>query len=302
MLVNRFTHKYAPPPPSGLKGSGVADELARKGIAYIVKRATPQEEATSRPGFAGERHALLLSQDGKRYVSHAFTGPNTNVDARLARGDKPIDQVDEASMMHDIAYNNMSKRAKAGTITREQHLQGIKVADAKFINSALSATDRPLLGKIAANAIRAKAIGEQLNIIPTSAFSGAGKLNTKHNHDPCDRLRKLATLAVRQGTHIVAVEKKQQDKPVVDTMPTKRKTQLDKVSGKKMSGGFPPLLVALAGSLLTSLATTAIEKLIQHFSADKKGSGVAEMSRQEKIDLLQKHINPVELINQIQAL
>ena len=296
MIVNRFSHKHGRA-GKGLHGGGIADEAVRKGLAYAVRRATPLEEATSKPGFAGERHALLLSQDGKRYVSHNYSGPQTRVDGRLARGDRPVDQVDACSMVHDISYNSMSKAAKAGKLSKAQHLQGIKSADAKFRACASSATDRPLLGKVASSAIGAKAFAENIGIIPTSMFSGAGiKINAK----PADKLRRMALLAVKRGTNIVQVEPEAEQDNEVPMKKRIKKVGLN-TSALDKEGGFPPLLVGLAASLLASLAEKGIEKLVEHF-VGKKGSGMEEgMSKQDKIDYLLKNVNPTLLINEVQG-
>jgi hypothetical protein len=292
MIVNRFTHKHIQ--SKGLHGSGLIDETVRKGLAYAVKRASPEEEALSRPGYPGEKHVILLSQDGKRYVTQNWSGPGTNVDARLSRGDKPTDQVDACSMLHDISYNNLTKAVKAKKIDRKTYLEGVKKADDTFRACASSVTDRPRLGKIASTAIGAKALAEDLGIIPTSMFSGAGKKAPK----PADKLRRMAMAAVKGGSLVVKAE-------VEDEIPveksSKKKVHIKGVTiGSTQVGGFPPLLVGLAASLLASLAEKGIEKLVEHFSG-KKGNGLDQASKQEKIDHLLSTVDPSLLINEIQS-
>ena len=36
---------------------------------------------------------------------HSYTGPGTKLKERLLRGDKPINKLDSAAQMHDIAYH-----------------------------------------------------------------------------------------------------------------------------------------------------------------------------------------------------
>jgi hypothetical protein len=80
-----------------------------------------------KPLYPGENHWFLSN----------FTGPGTQIDKRLARGDKPVDELDAISMEHDIAYS----RAKTG--------QDIWNADEVFIRktNALKNKDRSLYTK-----------------------------------------------------------------------------------------------------------------------------------------------------------
>ena len=132
MISNRFTQKRVQPKITYrhpmMSGAGLASDVVRRGIANIVKPATIGEEAASKPLYPGEQHALLKSHDGKRYVSHNFSGPGSQVDKRIARGDRPVDQLDGCSFRHDVAYNNLSKARKAKQITRDQQVQGVKKA------------------------------------------------------------------------------------------------------------------------------------------------------------------------------
>jgi hypothetical protein len=293
MIVNRFTHKHSKT-TGGLHGGGFVDETVRKGIAYLVKRASPEEETITRPGYLGEKHVMLLSQDGKRYANHNFSGPGTNVDARLARGDKPVDQVDACSMLHDISYNTLTKAVRAKKIDRKTYLQGVKSADDKFRACASSVVDRPKLGKIASTAIGAKAFAEDIGLIPVSIFSGGGKKDPK----PADKLRRMAMNAVRGGSMIVRAEP-DEDIPVEKS--SRKKVHVKGITvGNSQAGGFAPLLIGLAGSLLAGLAEKGIEKLIEHFSG-KKGGGLEGMSKQDKIEHLLKTIDPTMLINEIQS-
>lgn len=76
-----------------------------------------------RRGFKGEFH----------FPGHNFTGPGTNLEARLARGDKPVDPTDEASMIHDIAYNNISKDLKAKRISKKEAYTRVRRADRRML-------------------------------------------------------------------------------------------------------------------------------------------------------------------------
>ncbi|MCP4343943.1 MAG: hypothetical protein GY795_00260, partial [Desulfobacterales bacterium] len=65
-----------------------------------------------RPGFAGERHAILPTEDG--WTRANFAGPGTHLTKRLTRGDQSVDGpqgIDAAAKKHDIKYANASSFA-----------------------------------------------------------------------------------------------------------------------------------------------------------------------------------------------
>lgn len=73
----------------------------------------------TRPLFAGEKHLPF----------HNYSGPFTHLEERLARGDKPVDELDSISMKHDIAYSKAKIPAdieKADKIFTEstKHIKG----------------------------------------------------------------------------------------------------------------------------------------------------------------------------------
>ena len=56
----------------------------------------------SKPGFPGEKHVYMKTDAG--IVRANFAGPGTKLKERLARGDKPINEVDRISKAHDLRY------------------------------------------------------------------------------------------------------------------------------------------------------------------------------------------------------
>jgi hypothetical protein len=64
-----------------------------------------------------------------------YCGPGTKLDKRLARGDKGINQLDEACREHDIAYSkntNKTERHKADNILGEKAWQRFKARDSNL--------------------------------------------------------------------------------------------------------------------------------------------------------------------------
>jgi hypothetical protein len=237
------------------KGSGLIcdDEVVKK------------ERMNTRPGFSGEKHGYSLCS-GARFN---YLGPSTNVDARLARGDKPINDLDSFAQEHDIAYNKIAKDVKAKRIDRPEFVARVKKADEIFKEKAVKSKDAPILGKIASKAILAKEIGEDLGVLSRSTFSGGGMIKKPEKEiKPADRLKKK----VMQET------RKNKKGGVIEIKPDKEK--------EDQEGG---LLGALALSVLSGLATTAIDKLITHFTEDKKGSGMPK-TKKEKIKFLAENV------------
>lgn len=274
-----------------MHGRGL-DETARKGIAHLVKRATPQEEAHSRPLFAGEKHALLLSEDGKRYVPHGWSGPGTHVDKRLALGVKPVDQVDACSKAHDIAYNNLSKARKAGKITKEEHIKGVKTADDVFRMCSKKVTDRPKLAKLAGTLIATKGVAEDVGVISREKFSGVGDGPTK-------KLMKNVNKALSQGSMIVQCSNEEDEQ--VCKKGRHSKIDIAGLTKCSMQGGFPPVLVAIAGSVLAGLASKAVEKLIDHFTEGNQ-TGKGKATKKKNIQFLLENVDPQKLINAVDEL
>jgi hypothetical protein len=61
----------------------------------------------ARPAFLGEKHPIsyVKNRQGKKtVVFNNYLGPNTNVSARLLRGDKPVGRSDKAGYAHDLRH------------------------------------------------------------------------------------------------------------------------------------------------------------------------------------------------------
>lgn len=67
--------------------------------------------------------------------SYNFCGPGTKLNKRLARGDRGINQLDEACRQHDIAYSqykDLADRHKADTLLAERALERFKAKDSSL--------------------------------------------------------------------------------------------------------------------------------------------------------------------------
>lgn len=63
---------------------------------------------------------------------YKFCGPGTRLKERIARGDIPINPLDQACKVHDIAYSKGESIHEADKILQEQALQRVTAKDAKF--------------------------------------------------------------------------------------------------------------------------------------------------------------------------
>ncbi len=111
-----------------------------------------------KPGFPGEKHIFMNTPEG--FTKSNFAGPGTNLEARLARGDRGINQIDEASKLHDIAYS----------LAKDE--QDIRKADNEMIKRVKAATDSSELQKnIVIGALKAKKLGEDTGFFDIDQFT-----------------------------------------------------------------------------------------------------------------------------------
>lgn len=131
-------------------------ERGNKITDFISSKISSNPNA--RPGYPGERHVFLNTPYG--FTKANFAGPQTQITKRLVRGDKGINQIDEAAKIHDIEYNEAKTK------------QDIRDADNKFIRKVKAANDSSDLQKsIVVSAIRAKKIGEDVGVLDVESFT-----------------------------------------------------------------------------------------------------------------------------------
>lgn len=150
-------------------GSKVSD-LYSSEIGTALRNMVPSSDENARPGFAGEKHAVLKLPNGKYGVAN-YMGPGTNVVARLKRGDPGRTQSDMVAKRHDIDYA-LSKNEK----TKDAQLQKVREADNRMIKSLQkireNRSDSNHNIQLGMRLIQAKTIGEDLGILSKSKFAG----------------------------------------------------------------------------------------------------------------------------------
>jgi len=122
--------------------------------------------------------------------------PGTRIDLR--KNTKPINDLDAAAKIHDLAYERIGKMNSNGVLSKRDALAKIHEADNVFIEKASSSKDAPKTGKIASGLMKAKKLGEKVNLIDPKTFSGLGIIQK-----PCDRLKEHVGIAKDQSGGIL---------------------------------------------------------------------------------------------------
>ena len=134
-------------------GRGVLDSIANRVLNTSVNQLLP-----------GEKHAPMLV-DGKLMPS-VFTGPGTQLETRIRRGDKPLTFSDTESEAHDLRY----ALASNGSDVRYADTHMLSV-----LQSGLAAGKDVKFNILPAYyGIRAKVAAEKLGV-PQSFFTTFGK-------------------------------------------------------------------------------------------------------------------------------
>ena len=114
----------------------------------------------SRPGFSGEKHVYMKTDAG--LVRANFAGPGTNVAARLARGDLPINEVDRISKAHDLRY------------ALANDYKQVRAADQKMVSALNNVKSVDMSVRAAKTAMRAKMGLENARIVKRGFFAQHG--------------------------------------------------------------------------------------------------------------------------------
>jgi hypothetical protein len=153
-------------------GKGLIKDTFEKGldtIANTVERNVKPSKK-NKPLESGEHHSKKIGyEDGSlTYQNYNYLGPNTQVAKRLARGDRGINNLDEAARQHDIDYTyELRRKLREGLLTKED----VRKADDIFLKKVDKFRhEDPLTAKVTKTAFKAKKIAEDTGILPISAF------------------------------------------------------------------------------------------------------------------------------------
>ena len=171
-----------------------------------------------------------------------FAGPSTHLQERLARGDRGINQIDEAARLHDIAYSEAKTE------------QDIRKADNDMIKRVKAATDSSNTQKnIVIAALKAKKFGEDVGVFNVDTFTklkglrGSGVMEENELDGLINRIKPNAK-QILQSQALKQSHKKARKKS------KKRKT-------KQKGEGFG-LIAGLLGSLIIPKIVKGVKKII----------------------------------------
>lgn len=149
-----------------------AEKAYTSELGTAIRNIIPDSDDTARPGFAGEKHAILQLKNGKNGVAN-YMGPGTNVVERVKRGDPGRTPSDTVAKRHDIDY-----ALAQGQPTREKQLAAVREADNRMIRSLQGIASGKHGGDANRNVqmgmrlIQAKTIGEDLGVLDKAKFAG----------------------------------------------------------------------------------------------------------------------------------
>ena len=149
-------------PSRGVVTASPGVDTVNNGIDMLL----PQDPS-SLPLMSGEHHAKKIV-NGKK-VNYTFLGPSTHVNERLARGDKPIDNLDKYAKEHDKTYTLVFKKKlqKGIKVSKEE----VQRADDEFVVGVVkNRADNPLLASLIPKVFKAKKLAENTGVLSHTAF------------------------------------------------------------------------------------------------------------------------------------
>ncbi|XP_055850399.1 uncharacterized protein LOC129914971 [Episyrphus balteatus] len=213
--------------------------------------------------------------------SYNFCGPGTKLEKRLARGDRGINQLDEACREHDIAYsksNNLNYRHSADKILSEKSWQRFKAKD--------STLSEKLNSLLVTNMMKAKS---------TLGMGISSKTKTKKDRRQCPRKKKINFFknAVKEAKVAIKNSKTENINKLASTALTaarqviknkRRNITLPRVIPIPKVRGFLPLLPILAGLSAVGSLTGGVAGMAKAINDSKIGrKQLEENKRHNKV-------------------
>lgn len=206
---------------------GRLSDIATGETGTMLRNMLPSSDETARPGFAGEKHAILKLPNGKYGVAN-YMGPGTNLEARLKRGDPPRTMADRVAQAHDSRYALAKSQADVARADRLM-IKKLKELQAKRADSNINI-------QMGMRPIQAKLHAESLGLVkPGSIASFGDSLNSSNRGAVEAKLRELE----QEGFGLPG-----------DMLRTKLLRQMKRKKRKRKSGnglGLPGGTLKLAG-------------------------------------------------------
>ena len=161
-----------------------ADFVYSSALGTYIKNKIPASDNTARPGFKGERHAILRLPNGKMGIAN-YAGPGTHIIQRLIRNDPPRSYVDKVAKKHDIEYALSTFEPN-----EQMQLRDIRLADEQMIRKLQKTKDNLYNTSIGLRLIQGKKMLEDVGFMKKNTFTG--RLNMYNNQDKAILLSALS--------------------------------------------------------------------------------------------------------------
>ena len=136
-------------------------ELANNGVKKVLGGNTGTY-GPSKPGFTGEKHVPMMVPGSLKPQRANFAGPGTKLRKRLARGDKPINEVDRVAKAHDLRYG------------LSQDYQEVRRADQKMLAALGKIKGINVQSLIAQGVMKSKIAIEDTGVVGRDFFAQHG--------------------------------------------------------------------------------------------------------------------------------
>jgi hypothetical protein len=172
----RHVQSYSNPNREEMSGNGILSDIANyakkygpkiiegysNNMATKLRNMLPDSDDNARPGYSGEKHAILQLPNGKKGVAN-YMGPGTNVVERIKRKDPPRTPADAVARAHDIRY------------TLAKNVDDLRDADVKMVNKLKTVKDAPMNIFLGKRLIQAKMKAEDYGLLSKDQFNKSFK-------------------------------------------------------------------------------------------------------------------------------
>ena len=233
--------------------------------------------------YPGEHHAISMDPRYKGEI-YRYTGPGTRLDLRIGK-DKPLNDLDEAAMYHDLTYRDAGNRYRQDR-NRKAFVDTIHNADDIFVKRAWNSKDDPKMGKVSAGFIKTKELLEKAHVLPTSVFSGAGN-KYDANSDPAFKLRNSLPSPIYKRSSANMSRRRKSRSRSRSRSSSRSSSSRSPSPDLEMDGGAIPIGPII--SILSTVGPPIIEWLWNHLK--KKGiipgqTGSGKLHTEDKREML----------------
>jgi hypothetical protein len=260
---------------NGMEGTGILEnikkamelgrdisDIATGPVGTTLRNLLPSSDKNARPGFPGEKHALLKLPNGRIGVAN-YMGPGTQIEKRLARGDPPRTLSDKVAQAHDIRYSLATNQKDVRNADRKM------VSKLKQIERTRG--DSKFNTQLGMRMIQAKMLAEKTGLAKPGKIASFGGIKDSSKPGFMTKLDELE----QEGFGLPGdmLKAKLQTK-----YSRKRKRGPKRTNGKglALAGLGPDKLSKMLSSLTTSKILPALLKMLSGGSLKLAGQGMPQ--------------------------